>query len=72
MSFCRAQVCLRWALQKDIVVLPQSTTPDHIRANLDLFGWELSAEDMQRMDALDRGQNAYQLDLDDPIYGITP
>ncbi len=67
-----AQVCLRWALQKDIVVLPQSTNPDHIRANLNLFGWELDAEDVERIDALNRGENAYQLDLDDPIYGITP
>jgi diketogulonate reductase-like aldo/keto reductase len=65
-----AQVCLRWELQKDIVVLPQSTNPDHIRANLDLFGFELEDEDMHRMDALNRGENAYQLDLDDPIYGI--
>ena len=67
-----AQVCLRWELQKDIVVLPQSTNPDHIRANLDLFGFELEDEDMRRMDELNRGQNAYQLDLDDPIYGIRP
>jgi len=67
-----AQVCLRWELQKDIVVLPQSTNADHIRANLNLFGWELEDEDMRRMDELHRGQNAYQLNLDDPIYGITP
>ena len=67
-----AQVCLRWELQKDIVVLPQSTNPDHIRANLDLFGCELEDEDMRRMDELNRGQNAYQLNLDDPIYGIRP
>jgi diketogulonate reductase-like aldo/keto reductase len=67
-----AQVCLRWELQKDIVVLPQSTNADHIRANLDLFGWELEDEDMRRMDELNRGQNAYQLNLDDPIYGIRP
>lgn len=67
-----AQVCLRWELQKDIVVLPQSTNADHIRANLDLFGWELDEEDVRRMDELNRGQNAYQLDLDDPIYGVRP
>lgn len=67
-----AQVCLRWERQKDIVVLPQSTNADHIRANLDLFGFELDDEDMDRMDALNRGQNAYQLDLDDPTYGIRP
>lgn len=65
-----AQVVLRWAVEKDIVVLPQSTTPDHIRANLDLFDWALDPDAFDRLDALDRGENVYYLDLDDPIYGI--
>jgi diketogulonate reductase-like aldo/keto reductase len=65
-----AQVVLKWTLGKDIVVLPQSTTPHHIRANLDLFDWRLDAEAIDRLDELDRGQNVYQLELDDDIYGI--
>lgn len=65
-----AQVVLRWALEKDIVVLPQSTTPSHIRANLNLFDWSLDAGAFDRLDDLDRGQNVYQLELDDEIYGI--
>ncbi|MFB6278090.1 MAG: aldo/keto reductase [Salinibacter sp.] len=65
-----AQVVLKWALDKDIVVLPQSTTPDHIRANLDLFDWRLDAEAIDRLDELDRGENVYQLELDDDIYGV--
>jgi diketogulonate reductase-like aldo/keto reductase len=65
-----AQVVLKWALEKDIVVLPQSTTPDHIRANLNLFDWTLDADAFDRLDDLDRGQNVYQLELDDEIYGI--
>mgnify|MGYP006429903125 CR=1 FL=1 len=66
-----AQVALKWAVEKDVVVLPQSTTPAHIRANLDLFGWSLDAADHNRIDAIDRMENAYYLDLDDPIYGIS-
>jgi diketogulonate reductase-like aldo/keto reductase len=66
-----AQVALRWAVEKDVVVLPQSTTPAHIRANLDLFEWPLSDDEHARIDAIDRMENAYYLDLDDPIYGIS-
>ncbi len=66
-----AQVALRWAVEKEVVVLPQSTTPDHIRANLALFDWSLDESDHARIDAIDRMENAYYLDVDDPIYGIS-
>lgn len=65
-----AQVVLRWAVEKDVVVLPKSTTPAHIRTNLDLFDWALDAEDTERLDALNRGENVYMIDLDDDIYGV--
>jgi diketogulonate reductase-like aldo/keto reductase len=65
-----AQVVLRWAVEENIVVLPQSTTPTHIRTNLDLFEWALDPENIARPDARDRGENVYQLDLDDEIYGV--
>jgi len=66
-----AQVALRWAVEKGVVVLPQSTTPDHIRANLALFDWSLDDADHARIDAIERRENAYYLDVDDPIYGIS-
>lgn len=65
-----AQVCLRWAVEKEIVVLPKSTDPDHIAANLDLFDWTLDAEAVERLDQINRNENVYMLDLDDPIYGV--
>jgi diketogulonate reductase-like aldo/keto reductase len=65
-----AQVVLRWAVEKDVVVLPKSTTPAHIRTNLALFDWDLGAEDTERLDALNRGDNVYMIDLDDDIYGV--
>lgn len=51
-----AQVILRWNLQKGVVVIPGSSDPEHIRENLDLFGFELTAEEMEQMNALDRDE----------------
>jgi len=65
-----AQAVLRWAVEKDVVVLPKSTNPAHIRTNLDLFDWALDPEAVDRLDGLDRGENVYMIDLDDDIYGV--
>ena len=51
-----AQVILRWDLQRGIVVIPGSGNPDHIRENLDLFGFELTDAEMEAIRALDRGE----------------
>ena len=51
-----AQVILRWDLQRGVVVIPGSSNPDHIRVNLDLFCFELTPEEMDRIAALDRGE----------------
>ena len=51
-----AQVILRWDLQRGIVVIPGSGNPEHIKENLDLFGFELTAAEMEAMSALDRGE----------------
>ncbi|WP_150238754.1 aldo/keto reductase [Nocardiopsis quinghaiensis] len=50
-----AQVVLRWHLQLGNVVIPKSVTPSRIRENFDVFDFELSAEDMDRVGSLDRG-----------------
>lgn len=47
-----AQICLRWALAKDAIVIPKSTNPVRIRANLDVFGFTLSEEEIRRIDAM--------------------
>lgn len=51
-----AQIVLRWDLQKGVVTIPKSTHKDRIIANAQLFDFELSADDMQRIDALDRNE----------------
>ena len=49
-----AQVLLRFLTQKDIVVIPRSTKPEHIRENFDLFDFELTADEMAQLSALDK------------------
>ena len=51
-----AQVILRWNLQRGVIVIPGSSNPYHIRENLDIFGFELTDEEMQRISALDRNE----------------
>ncbi|AVH99076.1 aldo/keto reductase [Streptomyces cinereoruber] len=50
-----AQVVLRWHLQLGNVVIPKSVTPARIRENLDVFDFDLGAEEMAAMAGLDRG-----------------
>nr|WP_321358509.1 aldo/keto reductase [uncultured Draconibacterium sp.] len=47
-----AKVCLRWITQHDVVVIPKSTTQERILDNLNLFGFELSQEEMSLIDNL--------------------
>ncbi|MDQ6895262.1 MAG: aldo/keto reductase [Actinomycetota bacterium] len=50
-----AQAILRWHLQLDNVVIPKSVTPDRIRENFDVFGFELTPDEVAQITALDRG-----------------
>ena len=47
-----AQVCVRWCLQHSVLPLPKSVTADRVRANAEVFDFELSADDMRTIDAL--------------------
>ncbi|CAL9361385.1 putative oxidoreductase_MSMEI_2347 [Streptomyces sp. enrichment culture] len=48
-----AQVVLRWHLQLGNVVIPKSVTPARIKENIDVFGFELDADDIAAIAALD-------------------
>ena len=51
-----AQVMLRWHLQQGRSVIPKSTNPQRIVANLDVFDFDLTADQLAAIDALDTGQ----------------
>jgi len=47
-----AQIVLRWDLQRGIVTIPKSITPHRIEENANVFDFELSTEDIERIDTL--------------------
>jgi len=50
-----AQVMLRWHLQEGRSAIPKSVNPARTAANFDVFGFELTADELARIDALDTG-----------------
>lgn len=47
-----SQVCLRWILQHQAIVIPKSSNPDRIAENIDVFDFELSNTDMELINTL--------------------
>ncbi len=48
-----AQVALRWMLQlEQVMAIPKTADPRHLRENLEIFDFELSVEEVARIDAL--------------------
>ncbi len=54
-----AQIILRWHVQSGNVVIPGSKNPDHIRDNFDIFDFELTDEDMKRIESVDKNTRYY-------------
>ena len=62
-----AQVALRWNVQRNVVVIPKSMHKDRIEQNMDIWDFELSADDMAEIAKLDLGHSEI-VDHDDPSF----
>jgi diketogulonate reductase-like aldo/keto reductase len=51
-----AQVILRWHLQSDVIAIPKTVTPSRMGENIDVFDFELSTADLDKIAALDRNE----------------
>lgn len=47
-----SQICLRYAIERDVIPLPKSSSPERMRQNQDLFNFKISKEDMYRLETL--------------------
>ena len=47
-----AQIMIRWSLQQDLVVIPKSAHRDRINENADVFDFEITEEDMEKLKSL--------------------
>ena len=54
-----AQVILRWLIQRDVVVIPKSVRKERIEENFNIFDFELSAEDMNKIAKLDKKESLF-------------
>lgn len=57
------QVILRWHLQHQHIVFPKTTNPIHLRDNFEVFDFELSTDEMAKIDALDKQERYYHVSL---------
>ena len=51
-----AQIILRWDMQRGIITIPRSAHEERMKSNMDIFDFELSQEDVEKINALDTGR----------------
>lgn len=53
------QVALRWLLQREVIIIPKSTHKERMAENLNIFDFELTADDMAQIQTLDTGKSLF-------------
>lgn len=62
-----AQVALKWNVQRGVVIIPKSTHIERMEQNMDIWDFELSADEMAKITALDLGKSKI-VDHSDPAF----
>lgn len=60
-----AQVILRWHIQEGLSVIPGSSNPSHIEENIQIFDFELTDEEMERIRALNKEERFFNMSLEE-------
>lgn len=55
-----AQIILRWHVQVGNQIIPGSTNPEHIKDNADIFDFELTSDEMEKIAALNKNVRYYE------------
>lgn len=56
------QIILRFEIQDGLIVLPKSVNSDRIKGNLDIFDFELTSDEMEKIHGLDTGKRSHDPD----------
>lgn len=54
-----AQVGLRFLIQRGVIVIPKTSRKERLKENMDIFDFELSAEDIKQLETLDKGRSLF-------------
>lgn len=66
------QIILRWHIQMGHIVFPKTTNPEHMAANIDIFDFALTDEEMNEIRALDCGKRFFTLGLKEQEAALSP
>lgn len=51
-----AQIILRWHIQRNVLIIPRTRNKERLRDNMDIFNFELSSEDVKKINSLNTGR----------------
>ena len=59
------QIILRWHIQEGNIVFPKTTNPEHMKDNLNIFDFEFTSDEMNKIKALDKNQRYFTMTLEE-------